>query len=638
MPQDAFDLACPFATPSAFDGWLPAIPFRNHVGRLSWRRPRGPLEAYLVGTAFVAAATLARLAVDPLVVGSQFATYFLAVVCSTLSGGICVGLFSIAMSLVPAWYFFLAPDYNGLSGGEAYSVLAFVLVAAPIVYVVGLLQNAGAVIQDARLRAAIAEERARTADELQRWKNIFDNIAVGIAVSDPESNTLRFANPAYAAMHGLTSAAVEGLSIFNTYAPHEREHIAELGAAVDVQGIIDFEACHVRADGSTFPAKVHITSVSRTDGVSPYRIVTVTDITAEREFQTRLTDVFDNAAIGMSIVDPVTNVVRFANPAFAAAHGMSVYEAQGKSVFQFYPAADHARIANLKAAADRDGVIDYEAENIRKDGSVFFARTQVTSVRSQDGKVRYRIATLQDISCEKQLQAQLRQAQRLEAIGQLCAGVAHDFNNLLQGIISHLEMADEDIDLPDTHENISSAIRLAEQAGSLAQQLLSFGRKQLLVSQEIDLHDFLEQFVHLLARTLDPRIRVQLKVAERIQTLWADPTHLRSALLNLAINARDAMPSGGSLILDVAYGDPSNDTLIFRTIDTGCGIADTDLHRVCEPFFSTKGLNGTGLGLSMVHGFAKQSGGDLHISSKVGQGTCVELVLPAHLDRAKAAA
>jgi signal transduction histidine kinase len=245
---------------------------------------------------------------------------------------------------------------------------------------------------------------------------------------------------------------------------------------------------------------------------------------------------------------------------------------------------------------------------------------------------------VRDISLERDLQAQLRQAHRMEAIGQLCAGVAHDFNNLLQGIISHLELVDDDIVPLPTRGKIGTAIRLAEQGGALVQQLLSFARKQLLLPQDIDLHDFLEDFHRLLSRTLDPRIRIRLRIAPGLKTLWADPNHLRSALLNVTINARDAMLSGGNLILEAEYEGSSEDSVVFRITDTGCGIAPDDLPRVCEPFFSTKSLNGTGLGLSMVHGFAKQSGGDLRIASELGRGTCVEMSLPAHSDRAKAAA
>lgn len=431
-------------------------------------------------------------------------------------------------------------------------------------------------------------------------------------------------------MHRMPVDAAKGLSIFETYAPHERDRIAQLASTVDRDGFTDFEAYHLRKDGSIFPARISITSVPPHDGMEPYRIVTVTDITAERELQTRLIDIFENAAFGISIVDPISNMISLANPAFAAAHATSVEAIQGTSVFDWCGPAERERIADLKAIADRDGEVDYELDHVRRDGSVFPARAHITSVRTPDGAVRYRIATVQDITREKQLRAELSQAQRLEAIGQLCAGVAHDFNNLLQGIIAHLEMVDDDTVPETTRENVDTGIRLAEEGGRLTQQLLSFGRKQLLVPQEVHVQDFLEDFTRLLSHTLDPRIQIELKVASGLATIFVDPTHLRTALLNLALNARDAMTSGGHLILEARYANGEHDTILLRTTDTGCGIPENDLSKVCEPFFSTKGLRGSGLGLPMVHGFVKQSGGDMHITSSPGEGTCVELLLPAH--------
>jgi PAS domain S-box-containing protein len=591
------------------------------------------VEAYLAGIAFVGAATLVRLAVDHIVIGSQFATYFLAVICSTLCGGLCVGMFSIALSMLPAWYFFLTPTYGGLSGGEVYSLLTFVIVASSMVYIVGLLQNAGAVIQDVQLRAAVAEERARSADELRRWKDIFDSIAIGIYVLEPVRNSIILANPAFLSLHRMSNEDL-GISLYDLYRPSDTDRLATLVHTCDETGFVNGESTHCRRDGSTFPVRFHGTSVRNRAGGILYRICSVTDITAEHELQNRWTDVVESAEFGIGIIEPGADVIRSCNRAYAAAHLMSVSEIVGSSVLEFYVPKEHERVTALLVSSDVNGHVDFEAERRRKDGSTFPARVHVTSVREPGDGLRYRISVIRDISEERALQAQLSQAQRVEALGQLCAGVAHDFNNLLQGIISHLEMADDDTDPTATQERVGTAIRLAEQGGQLAQQLLSFGRKQLLVPQEIDLHDFLREFARLLSRTLDPRIHLEVRITPEVRTLFADPTHLRTALLNVAINARDAMPSGGHLVLEVGYAGTPSETVVFRVTDTGCGIAPDDLDRVCEPFFSTKGLNGTGLGLSMVHGFVKQSGGDLHISSKLGTGTCVELSLPVHSDLA----
>jgi signal transduction histidine kinase len=311
----------------------------------------------------------------------------------------------------------------------------------------------------------------------------------------------------------------------------------------------------------------------------------------------------------------------------------------GVSLFELYPPNERERVATLCDAADRTGQVDFEADRWRTDGSIFPARIHTTSVRGADGEIRYRIVTSFDISSQRELEAELHQSQRLEAIGQLTAGVAHDFNNLLQGIMANLELMDDDIyDRPVARRFLHSVLRLAEHGGDLTRHLLSFGRQQFLRPAAIDLSAFFAEFNNSLSRTLDPRIQVTITAGPGLPRVWADATHLHTALLNLAINARDAMPSGGGLRIEAfcssaadaggREGAGAEHMVVVRVSDTGTGMAPDVLAKVCEPFFTTKGLNGTGLGLSMVYGFAKQSRGDLRISSEQGKGTCVQLCLP----------
>ncbi len=221
-------------------------------------------------------------------------------------------------------------------------------------------------------------------------------------------------------------------------------------------------------------------------------------------------------------------------------------------------------------------------------------------------------------------------AARMEAIGELTAGVAHDFNNLLQAIISHLELVDDVSAVPvAAREYVGNAIQIAEHGAELIHKLLSFARKHVMRPSEIQPAEFLAGFRDMLSHTLDPRIRLETSAGKDLPPVFVDATHLHTALLNLAINARDAMPSGGDLRIEAGGPEGEDASLaVIRVTDTGNGMAPDVLARACEPFFSTKGLNGTGLGLSMVHGFAKQSGGDLRIFSEPGRGTCVELWLP----------
>jgi PAS domain S-box-containing protein len=442
---------------------------------------------------------------------------------------------------------------------------------------------------------------------------------------------------------GLLSVALSTLSAWVFLHPPAYSFVLDSGSAY---GLITFAA----VAGVTVFIIGSLQAASRAveEGIS--REVVLTERMRDPDEPHLWSDVFHNAEFGIAIVDPADNSIRYVNEAFATLQGMSVDEVQGMSLFDMYPPAEQERIAKLQATSDRVGDVDYEADRIRKDGSIYAAHIHSTSVRRGDSEVLYRIGTVRDITTQRRLEAELDQSARLEAVGQLTAGIAHDFNNLLQGMMANLELVDDDLNVPPaTREYVGTAVHLAEQAGELTHSLLSFARKQLLRPNEVDLEDFLSRFHRLLSRTLDPRVRIDVVTEPGLAPIWVDARHLQGALLNLAINARDAMPSGGDLRIE-AFSNrgavsrrrrPPDRCAVIRVSDTGTGIAPKDLAKVCEPFFSTKGVNGTGLGLSMVHGFAKQSGGNLHISSEPGRGTSVEVWLPlvsSHADTAPASA
>ena len=248
-----------------------------------------------------------------------------------------------------------------------------------------------------------------------------------------------------------------------------------------------------------------------------------------------------------------------------------------------------------------------------------------------------------EIETRSRVEAELRQSQKLEAVGQLTGGVAHDFNNLLSVIISGIEIAESRAaNDPVLSESLGDASAAATHAASLTQRLLSLSRKQAFEAESLATADLLEDMRALLERTLGERIRVSIACERGLRSCLADRSQLESAILNLAINARDAMPDGGELVIrgtnvDVdeegAHAHPESSPGPYVAIsvrDTGCGIPDEVRSHVLEPFFTTKEAGaGTGLGLSMVHGFAVQSGGQLTIESERGRGTEVCLRVPA---------
>jgi PAS domain S-box-containing protein len=241
---------------------------------------------------------------------------------------------------------------------------------------------------------------------------------------------------------------------------------------------------------------------------------------------------------------------------------------------------------------------------------------------------------------------QLRQAQKMEALGQLTGGVAHDFNNLLQGIGGSLEAVERRLEAGRTDvTQFSRAARVSvERAAMLTQRLLAFSRRQPLNPDVLDLNVLVAGMADLVRRSVGESIRIGLIPAEGLWHTWADANQVESVLLNLAINARDAMPQGGRLTIETAntelgdaeatdLGMERGEYVTLIVTDTGMGMPPDVLERAFEPFFTTKPLGqGTGLGLSQLYGFAKQSGGHARIDSEVGKGTCVRLLLPRHLD------
>ena len=228
----------------------------------------------------------------------------------------------------------------------------------------------------------------------------------------------------------------------------------------------------------------------------------------------------------------------------------------------------------------------------------------------------------------------------MDAIGQLTGGVAHDFNNLLTPIVGSLDlMRRRHKDDERSQRMIGGALQAAERAATLTQRLLAFARRQALQPRAVDIGALIDGLVDLIRRSLGPSITVVLEVPRHMSPARVDPNQLELALLNLAINARDAMPAGGRLTLSVSeivvddrntVGLAAGSYVRLTSADTGIGMDRATLARATEPFFSTKGVGkGTGLGLSMVHGLAAQSGGTLRLTSEPGKGTAVELWLPA---------
>lgn len=295
-----------------------------------------------------------------------------------------------------------------------------------------------------------------------------------------------------------------------------------------------------------------------------------------------------------------------------------------------------------KALAEGAVVRGWELLCRHKDGSEVQVRLSGGPLTDQFGDAFGQVLTLEDLRERRRFEEQLRQAQKMEAIGNLTGGIAHDFNNLLTIIIGNVDLALRFIgDKPQGKDLLDGALAACMRGAELTKQLLAFGRRQTLRPEVADANALIRSAVKLLDRTLSEKVKIDVIETKDLWRVEIDPTQLESALLNLSVNARDAMPNGGQItietsnqIIDAQHSDPEaqflpGDYVLISVTDTGTGMSREVMSRIFEPFFTTKDVNkGTGLGLAMVYGFVKQSGGHINVYSELGIGTTFKLYLP----------
>lgn len=340
----------------------------------------------------------------------------------------------------------------------------------------------------------------------------------------------------------------------------------------------------------------------------------------------------------MLITDPrqEDNPIVFANGAFVDLTGYPIEQILGRNCrFLQGPDTDRATVAELHRAVEEQRAVAVDIVNYKADGTPFWNALFFGPIFDQQGKLLYFFASQMDITERRNNQESWLQAQKMEAIGQLSAGMAHDFNNLLQVINGNLEVAL--LGAGPQHkaaEPIRRAQRATMQAGKLTQQLLTFARKQRLEPKRLSMNSLVVEFSDMLVRTLGEKIDLRLDLKPGLPACTIDPTYLEMALLNVVLNARDAMPGGGAVTVGTAVlgderrrllGLPAGDYVCICVNDEGEGMTPEVKRRATEPFFTTKGP-GTGLGLAMVHGFVQQSHGKLDIESEPGRGTQVRMV------------
>ena len=400
-----------------------------------------------------------------------------------------------------------------------------------------------------------------------------------------------------------------------------------------------------RKTGAIFPAHLAVSQFSVDD--RPYFTGIIHDLSdqvatdALRE-QTLLQTIFNQLPDALLIVDQAKTIT-LCNPAVTRVFGYVPEELIGQTTAILYEDAEELeRLAKMKERLQLQAGPETVTINFRrKSGEVFPSETVISVLRDEKGQAVGFLSLNRDISHQVEQDEALRKSQRMEAIGQLTGGIAHDFNNLLTIITGNHELLDMVLEDAEQRDLLTRANNAALMGARLTNRLLTFARRRKLDPMVLDLNEQVLTMAELLRRTLGETVVFASLLAPGLWQVRADPSEIENALLNLAINARDAMPSGGKLVIetknvrlddgDVAteVGVQSGDYVRLSVSDTGIGMPREVLARVFEPFFTTKEPGkGTGLGLSVIYGFVKQSGGHVTAYSEVGKGTTVNLYLP----------
>jgi PAS domain S-box-containing protein len=459
---------------------------------------------------------------------------------------------------------------------------------------------------------------------------------------------------------GYSEAEIRGQHFSRFYtAEDQASGLPELALkSAAASGKFEAEGWRVRKDGSRFWASVVIDPIRAEDG----RLVGFAKVTRdiserkaaadalqrrEQEFRLLVQGVTDYAIYMLDAEGQVTNW----NAGARRITGYEKEEVLGQHFSLFYTPEDRASGLPDRAlkAATTEGRFEHEGWRLRKDGSRFLAHALVEPIGDSDGKFIGYAKITRDITEKQEAAAALRkaehalvQAQKMEAIGKLTGGVAHDFNNLLQVIAGNLQLLSREVAGNERAERrVEGALAGVRRGAKLASQLLAFGRRQPLEPKVVNLGRFLGATADLYRRTLGDAVEVETVIAGGLWNTFVDVVQVENALLNLAINARDAMNGVGKLtievgnaFLDEAYARVNADVVagqyvLIAVSDTGTGMTPEIMAQAFEPFFSTKPEGqGTGLGLSMVYGFVKQSSGHVKIYSEPGHGTTVKLYLP----------
>jgi two-component system cell cycle sensor histidine kinase/response regulator CckA len=422
----------------------------------------------------------------------------------------------------------------------------------------------------------------------------------------------------------------------------EMEILARLARGESVK---QFDTVRIRKDGTPVDVSVMVSPISYPDSTITSFASISRDITERKTAEERLrklSHAVEQSPALVVITDKAGNV-EYVNPKFTQVSAYQLEDVLGKNP-RIWKSGETSQeeYQKLWTTITAGGEWHGEFLNRTKDGEVYRASAALSAIRDATGNITHFLSVAEDVTARRSMEEQYRQAQKMEGIGQLASGVAHDFNNILAVIQMQAGLLKEGHNLSPEHDALADDIGHAvERAAALTRQLLLFSRKEVLRAQDLDLNQSIESVLKMLRRTIGEAVQMKLNLAAEPMWLHADPGMMDQVLLNLCVNARDAMPAGGQLVIEtsgvVFDAEAASQTANMRpgsfvcltVSDTGCGIPSESFSKIFEPFFTTKEVGkGPGLGLSTVFGIIEQHHGWINVYSEVGHGTTVRICLP----------
>jgi PAS domain S-box-containing protein len=497
-------------------------------------------------------------------------------------------------------------------------------------------------LREWRLIQKYKQEEAEMTRAREHYQRLLEIASDGIHILDQEGTIIE-ASPSFYQMLGYSPENPPRLNVKDWDAQWSPGQLKERRANVIKQPGI-FETRHRRQDGQVIDVEInaHGTMV---DG-QQYLYASSRDITERKRAEAshrRLVTAVEQTAETIVITD-IQGTIVYANPALEKTSGYSCAEAIGKNPRMFKSGRqDAAFYGQMWKTLTCGDTWKGHLINRRKDGAIYEEEVIISPVRNAANAVVNYVAVERDVTHEMQLDAQLRQAQKMEAVGHLAGGVAHDFNNILAAILMRIGLLQEEGGLTESvRDALIEMDGEANRAAALTRQLLAFSRRQILQLKAVNLDVLVDNLSKMLRRLLGEQVTLHWNSESALPSLKADEGMVEQIITNLCINARDAMPQGGCITIDaksvifeenVARNHPERRPGSFVRLsvsDTGCGMDEEVQKHIFEPFFSTKGVGrGTGLGLSTVYGIVKQHGGWIELESTVGKGSAFHVYFPS---------